>query len=630
MKEKLLEKLKKLEYSSLYPLFFTVVFILILIQYSFFSLDAIFYDLWIRFDFIPKSSQEVVIVVMDEESDQFLGETYPYTYASHHRLIEKVIADAPKGMGYLVPLEVEPESVVEQRYVSEIRQLVQNFQRTQKGFFRFGTKFEMMFGEVLPVDELRSLGYSTAFLFQDTQVFSRDGVIRRASLNISGEDSFHLWIANKWRESQGRERREANSFLGSIYNAEADATFAMFKYRHSPLEEGNYQVIPYHRVVTGNYSEGFFKDKLVLVGARYISNGDDFALTPFNKDEARSSKLAVHANIIEAMANGSTVIPVPDFLTQTLSVLIAVILSFFISKVQPTKGLLITITLMLGTFAFGYLAFIGFGLWFKLSHMILGIFVVYYIWVPFRAIEEYQTRYAIQEEAKLLKQVDNLKQNFISLMSHDLKTPVAKIAGIADILRIQYPNVPQQKELLDNIVQATKELNSFITSILDLTKIESQNLTLRKESKDINKVIESIVDKLRFEAEAQEMHIALDLAPLYPIQVDSVLMNRVMSNLIENAIKYAGRKKSISVKTWDDAQWVYIEIKDDGVGIKPDDITHIFDKFYRVKNDSTHAIKGSGLGLYLVKYFIELHSGTIAAESQLGVGTTFTIKLKNE
>lgn len=630
MKEKILEKLKKLEYSSLYPLFFTVVFILILIQYSFFSLDAIFYDLWIRFDFIPKSSQEVVIVVMDEESDQFLGETYPYTYASHHRLIQKVIADGPKGLGYLVPLEVEPESVVEQKYVSEIRQIVQDFQRTQKGFFRFGTKFEMMFGEILPVDELRSLGYSTAFLFQDTQVFARDGVIRRASLNISGEDSFHLWVANKWRESQGQERREANNFFGATYNAEADATFAMFKYRQSPLEEGNYQIIPYHRVVTGNYSEGFFKDKLVLVGARYISNGDDFALTPFNKDEARSSKLAVHANIIEAMANGSTIIPVPDFLTQTLSVLIAVILSFFISKVQPTKGLLITITLMLGTFAFGYIAFIGFGLWFKLSHMILGIFVVYYIWVPFRAIEEYQTRYAIQEEAKLLKQVDNLKQNFISLMSHDLKTPVAKIAGIADILRIQYPNVPQQKELLDNIVQATKELNSFITSILDLTKIESQNLTLRKESKDINKVIESIVEKLRFEAEAQEMSIDLELGPLYPIQVDSVLMNRVMSNLIENAIKYAGKNKTIQVKTWDDAQWVYIEIKDNGVGIKPDDITHIFDKFYRVKNDSTHAIKGSGLGLYLVKYFIELHSGTIAAESQLGVGTTFTIKLKNE
>jgi hypothetical protein len=572
----------------------------------------------------------MVLVVMDEESDQFLGETYPYTYASHHRFLQKVLGDGPRGVGYLVPLENEPDSLVEQRYMQELKQEIQNFQKSKKGFFRFGTKFEMMFGEVLPVEELRGLGYSTAFLYQDNQVFARDSVIRRASLNISGEDSFHLWVANRWRETLGEEKLDANSFPGSAYNAEADATFALFKYAHSPADSESYTMIPYHRVVTGNYPEGFFKDKLVLVGTQYISNPDDFALTPFNKEEAKGPKLSIHANIIQALANGRTLSPVPDVLTQILSVLIAVVLSFFISKVQPTKGLLITITLMLGTFAFGYICFVGPGWWFKLSHMILGIFVVYYIWVPFRAIEEYQTRYAIQEEAKLLKQVDNLKQNFISLMSHDLKTPVAKIAGIADILRLQYDNAPQQRQLLDNIVQATKELNSFITSILDLTKIESQNLTLRKESKDINKLIEGVVEKLRYEAEATEMEIETELAPLYPIQVDAVLMNRVVSNLVENAIKYAGRGKTISIKTWDDPQWVHIEIRDNGVGIKPDDLTNIFDKFYRVKNDSTHAIKGSGLGLYLVKYFIELHSGTITASSELGVGTTFTVKLKNE
>jgi signal transduction histidine kinase len=626
----MLKKIRQLEYSSLYPLFFTVVFILILIQYSFFSLDAIFYDLWVRFDYFQREKAELVMVVMDEESDQFLGETYPYTYASHHRFLQKVLADGPTGVGYLVPLEGEPDSLVEQRYMSELRQEVLDYQKSKKGFFRFGTKFEMMFGEVLPVEDLRPLGYSTAFLYQDNQVFARDSVIRRASLNISGEDSFHLWIANKWRESKGEEKLDANSFPGAAYNAEADATFALFKYAQPPGDTESYTTIPYHRVVTGNYPEGFFKGKLVLVGTQYISNPDDFALTPFNKEEAKGPKLNIHANIIQALAKGRTLSPVPDVLTQVLSVLIAVVLSFFISRVQPTKGLLITITLMLGTFAFGYVCFVGPGWWFKLSHMILGIFVVYYIWVPFRAIEEYQTRYAIQEEAKLLKQVDNLKQNFISLMSHDLKTPVAKIAGIADILRLQYDNVPQQRQLLDNVVQATKELNSFITSILDLTKIESQNLTLKKESKDINKVIEGIVEKLRFEAEANQMELTMELAPLYPIQVDSVLMNRVVSNLVENALKYAGRGKTISIKTWDDPQWVYIAIEDNGVGIKPDDLTNIFDKFYRVKNDSTHAIKGSGLGLYLVKYFIELHSGAISAASELGVGTTFTVRLKNE
>jgi signal transduction histidine kinase len=250
--------------------------------------------------------------------------------------------------------------------------------------------------------------------------------------------------------------------------------------------------------------------------------------------------------------------------------------------------------------------------------------------VPFRAIGEYQTRYKFQEEAKLLKQVDNLKQNFISLMSHDLKTPVAKIQGIADILSIQYQNTDEQQKLLSNIILSTKELNGFISSILDLTKVESQNLQLNKTAKDVNKIIDDIVVRLKYEAGQKNMLIETELSPLYPIEVDVVLFNRIISNLIENAIKYAGENKTVSIKTWDDADWVYIEISDNGIGIKPEDLTHVFDKFYRVRNDSSHSIKGSGLGLYLVKYFIELHDGQIVAESQFGLGTKFTIKLKNK
>jgi signal transduction histidine kinase len=229
----------------------------------------------------------------------------------------------------------------------------------------------------------------------------------------------------------------------------------------------------------------------------------------------------------------------------------------------------------------------------------------------------------------MFKKVDKLKQNFISLMSHDLKTPVAKIAGIADILRAQYPNQPKQKELLDNIVNSTKELNNFITSILDLTKIESRNITLNLESKDINNLIEQSVEKLKFEANVQDMSINTELEPLYPIKMDVVLINRVLSNLIGNSIKYAGSGKEISVKSWDDRDWVYVEISDNGRGIKREDLIYIFDKFYRVKNDDSHKIKGSGLGLYLVKYFIELHHGKISVTSRLNEGTTFLIQLKN-
>ena len=161
-------------------------------------------------------------------------------------------------------------------------------------------------------------------------------------------------------------------------------------------------------------------------------------------------------------------------------------------------------------------------------------------------IGEYQQRFAIQEETKLLKKVDALKQNFISFMSHDLKTPVAKIAGMADILQNQFPNGEEQKKYLNGILNATKELNKFITSILDLTKIESRNLNLKKSSKDLNKLIEGVIDSLRFEAGQNSIRIEKDLAPLYPISMDVNLMNRVVSNLVENSIKYSGENTTIS------------------------------------------------------------------------------------
>ncbi len=624
---KLLEKFKNIEYNNLYPLFFTIIFILILIQYSFNSLDAIFYDLWSKADFVASEPEEVVVITMDEESDQFLGEIYPYTYATHVRFLNKLLDAKPGIVSYLIPF-LEPETKVETKYAETFHDMLLKYSQNE-GTFRFGTDKDA-WGEQIPPENLADLGYSLALINKDGNVFSKDDVTRRVILNISGEDSLHLWIARKYQQEKNLETLEAAEYQGSYYNREADATFAMFRFGADPASYDAVTSIPFHRVVVGNFPKEFFKDKIVLVGSQYLSNAGDFVNTPFGKEEVKAPKINVHAQIIRSLITDLTVIRAPDWITDFIAVLLAILLSFIISKVQPTKGLLITVTIMLSMFSLAYFLYIGSGVWLKLSHIILSIFVVYYIWVPFRAIGEYQTRYAIQEEAKMLKKVDMLKQNFISLMSHDLKTPVAKIAGIADILRNQYRNEPKQKELLDNIVYSTEELNNFITSILDLTKIESRDITLRLENKDINTLIEQTVGKLKFEANAHNMKIHTELAPLYPIKLDVVLINRVLANLIGNAIKYAGDGSEVFVKSWDDEQWVYIEIKDTGKGIDEKDLDFIFDKFYRVKNDDSHKIKGSGLGLYLVKYFIELHHGHIEVSSKPNEGKTFLIKLKNE
>ena len=619
--------LKDLEYNNLYPLFFTLIFIFILIQYSFHSLDAIFFDLWTRTNIFPKTNSEVVIVTIDEESDQFLGEKYPYTYATHNRFLKKLLSSGPRGIGFLGDFD-HIENQVDKTDMMIFKKKINQFKSDQT-FVRFGLEKKITDNDFIP-RSLRDVGDSIVLLDQDTEYFAKDGVTRRAILNVGGEDSFNLWIANKIQEIKKVDVTDAKSFFGSHYDSETDATYAYFGYTDNPITHKKMKSIPFHRVVVGNFPQDFFDNKVVIVGPAYISQPNDFTLTPYGKEGVKAFKIYVHGQIIDSLVNKDTIYPVIDRVTDVVAIIIAIFLSFIISRVQPAKGLIITMTLMLGIFLIAYLSFVIFGLWFKLAHLILSIFVVYYIWVPFRAIGEYQTRYAIEEEAKVLKKVDKLKHNFISLMSHDLKTPVAKIAGIADILKVQYENNEKQDELLGNIVESTKELNNFITSILDLTKIESQEMALKLESKDVNNLVEQVVNGLRFEASSKSMKINTELDPLYPIQVDVNLIHRVFSNIIGNAIKYAGQKKAVNIKTYDDEQWVYIEISDNGKGIPEDEIDHIFEKFYRVKNDESHKIKGSGLGLYLVKYFIELHHGQITVESVIEQGTKFLIKLKNE
>jgi signal transduction histidine kinase len=320
----------------------------------------------------------------------------------------------------------------------------------------------------------------------------------------------------------------------------------------------------------------------------------------------------------------------PRMVSNILAFLVAIALSILISKLKPKDGLIITLLVLASILIISYLLFVLMGIWLYTAHLVVTVFVVYYIWIPFRAIGEYQRRYAIQEETKLLKQVEKLKQNFLSLMSHDLKTPVAKIAGVADNLYTQNSGNPDIREKSQLIIDSTKELNKFISSILDLTKIESSNFGLSKASKDVNSIIEGVCKELQFSANQKQVQVKKELAPLYPIEIDVTLMTRVISNLVENSIKYSGIGSIVQVTTWDDDQWVYIQIKDNGVGIPAEELSNIFEKFYRIKNDANHSIKGTGLGLYLVKYFVELHGGTIDVESIAGIETKFLVKLVNQ
>ncbi len=621
------KRLKKIfdDIGRFYPLLFTLAFIIILIQYSFSSLEMMFYDFRVKYDFGISYKSNVVIVTLDEESDQFLGETYPYSFATHNRFIKNLLRDNPRNVSYLIDFSSVDEKK-EKNFLNDFFKQIDEYY-SRSGFFQF--QDVSVGGEGAFPKQFRNYPSSKEVLSINKEQKSRSDIVRRATLNISGENTLDLEAVNHFRISSGKPPLELHKIKGAVYDRETDTTSTLFRYSTDP-RNGKSKItnVPYHKVVVGNYPVGLFTNKIVLVGPTYLSNPNDFVYTPFDSNDEKVSKLLTHGLMVESLIQGKTIVRVPRKITNVLVVFFAIILVLIISRVRPAVGLLVTTLTMVGIFVLSILLFSLFGVWLYISHLFLTVFVVYYIWFPFKAITEYQRRFAIQEETKILKQVDRLKRNFLSLMSHDLKTPVAKIAGIADVLSYKFDICEDQRRHLNNIVQATKDLNKFITSILDLTKIESKKISLNLTSKDVNQVINPVLKNLEFEAADKKIKIVKELSPLYPIKIDIELLKRVVSNLVENAIKYS-QASEVEIKSWDDDKWVYITVKDNGIGIAKNESANIFEKFYRISNDASHQTKGSGLGLYLVKYFIELHEGTIKVDSTPGAGTTFQVRLKN-
>ena len=214
------------------------------------------------------------------------------------------------------------------------------------------------------------------------------------------------------------------------------------------------------------------------------------------------------------------------------------------------------------------------------------------------------------------------------MMSHDLKTPIARIQGMTEvILKDDVTLSSTQREAVDTIRSSSNDLLKFINSILQYGRIESQGVELNRQSKDINQLLEDVIKKHEFLAKVKRIRIKTELEPMFPVPVDPDLIKQVLSNLIENAIKYSPEDSEVEVRSREEGDCVVVEVKDQGMGIPAEDLPNIFMKFYRSQNVKTSTIKGTGLGLYLAQYFAQLHNGQITVTSEAGQGTVFKVNL---
>lgn len=232
----------------------------------------------------------------------------------------------------------------------------------------------------------------------------------------------------------------------------------------------------------------------------------------------------------------------------------------------------------------------------------------------------------INKIAKELGSMEQLRQDFISNVSHEIQSPLTSISGFAALLRKDTLTAEQKNHYLSIIETESKRLSALSDNLMKLSTLETGGEPLSFTEFRLDKQLEEVALMLEPQWSAKHIVMEVDLERV-AIQGDEGLLSQVWVNLLHNAIKFTPEGGVIRVSLTSDQTNVCCRITDTGIGIAPEDQIHIFERFYKVDKSRERALGGNGLGLSLVKKIVELHDGQITPQSEIGKGTNFTITL---
>ena len=227
-----------------------------------------------------------------------------------------------------------------------------------------------------------------------------------------------------------------------------------------------------------------------------------------------------------------------------------------------------------------------------------------------------------------MKVLDDSRQEFVSNVSHELKTPLTSMKVLADSLLAQ-EDVPVElyKEFMGDITEEIERENNIINDLLSLVKMDKTSSDLNVKSENINELVERILKRLRPIAALRNIELVFESFRPVTADVDEVKLTLAISNLVENAIKYNKENGWVQVSLNADHKYFYVKVADSGMGIPQESLDHIFERFYRVDKSHSKEISGTGLGLAIARNAVITHRGAIKVHSEEGVGTTFTVRV---
>lgn len=228
-----------------------------------------------------------------------------------------------------------------------------------------------------------------------------------------------------------------------------------------------------------------------------------------------------------------------------------------------------------------------------------------------------------------LNELENSRQEFVSNVSHELKTPMTSIKVVADsLLNDENATLEVYKDFFEDIVVEIERENKIINDLLELVRVNKSNTySINLEYVNINKLLEYIIKQIKPIASVRNISILFESFRDVEAYIDELKLSLAISNIVENAVKYNKEDGYIKITLNADSKFFYVKVSDSGIGISKEDQIKVFDKFYRVDKARSRETGGTGLGLSISKSIILMHSGTITVYSKVGEGTTFNIKI---
>jgi two-component system, OmpR family, phosphate regulon sensor histidine kinase PhoR len=382
-----------------------------------------------------------------------------------------------------------------------------------------------------------------------------------------------------------------------------------------------FKKIGFKTILSPNFDLKSLNNKIILIGADKYSNSQ--VLSPLGP----LSRLEYWAHVTDNMIENRFIRPKSIVVNTTLLLFLTIVSVLIIFIYPQTVVLFLFLSIAIIWGAFSIWVFDSYATWVPLSAVLFLLVLVWIIFIGYFVTQVETKNSKLIQDQKYLAELEQLKNNFVSLISHDLKTPISKIQAIVDRQLIE--KTALETEDLTNLKNYSDELNRYIQSILKVLRVESKDFKINRQSADINEIIFQVSERLKPIALAKNIKIDLLLEPMFLIEFDAILIGEVLLNLIENAIKFTPQNGLVTIKSFETEHELMIEIADTGEGISTEDQPNIWKKFVRGQNQDLKS-KGTGLGLYLVKYFIELHDGEISFQSELGKGTTFFMSLPIE